>query len=48
MRILLSAIAICVTALSLNACNTVDGAGEDIQAGGHAVSHAATKVQEKI
>jgi len=48
MRILLSALAICVTALSLNACNTVDGAGEDLQAGGHAVSSSAQEVQHKM
>lgn len=41
MRIFLSLLAISATALMLNACNTVDGAGEDIQAGGHAISHAA-------
>lgn len=45
MRILLSAIAICVTALTLNACNTVDGAGEDIQAGGNKISATAQEVQ---
>ena len=48
MRILLSALAICVTALSLNACNTVDGAGEDVQAGGHAISRSAEHVQNKM
>jgi entericidin B len=48
MRILLSAFAICVTCLALNACNTIDGAGEDIQSGGHAVSNAAENVQQKM
>lgn len=48
MRILLSALAICITALSLNACNTVDGAGEDIQSGGHAISRSAEHVQAKM
>jgi predicted small secreted protein len=48
MRILLSAVAICVTCLALNACNTVDGVGEDVQAGGHAVSTGAQKVQSKL
>lgn len=41
MRILLSAVAICVTCLALNACNTIGGAGRDIQAGGHAIAKAA-------
>ena len=45
MRILLSALAICVTTLALNACNTVEGAGEDVQAGGHAVSAASRDVR---
>jgi predicted small secreted protein len=48
MRILLSAIAICVTCLALNACNTMDGAGEDIQDGGHAISRGAQDVQQKL
>lgn len=45
MRILLSAAAICITCLTLNACNTVDGAGQDIQAGGNAISRASNDVQ---
>jgi predicted small secreted protein len=32
----------------LAACNTVEGAGRDIQSGGKAVSDTATTVQKKI
>lgn len=45
MRILMTTLAILATASFLSACNTVDGMGEDVQAGGHAVSHAARDVQ---
>lgn len=45
MRMLLAVIAIFVTTVSLSACNTVDGAGEDIQAGGNAISRTANEVQ---
>ena len=45
MRILLSTLAICAVSMFLNACNTVDGAGEDIAAGGRGISHAANDVQ---
>jgi len=45
MRIVLSTLAICAVSMFLNACNTVDGAGQDIAAGGHGISHAAEKVQ---
>ena len=31
---------------TLSACNTVQGAGEDIQAGGAAVSNAAEETEE--
>ncbi|GBR54626.1 hypothetical protein AA106555_1745 [Neokomagataea thailandica NBRC 106555] len=34
--------------LSLSACNTTRGAGEDISAAGHATSSAATGAKEKI
>ncbi|MDB5478102.1 MAG: hypothetical protein JWM96_597 [Alphaproteobacteria bacterium] len=45
MRILLSTLAILAVTFSLSACNTVDGAGEDMAAGGHAVSRTARDVQ---
>lgn len=41
MRIILSLLAIVSFAGMLSACNTMEGAGEDVAAGGHAVSHAA-------
>jgi len=34
-----------VLAGALAACNTVQGAGEDLQAGGHAISKAASKAK---
>lgn len=46
MRILLSTLAICAVSLFLNACNTVEGAGEDIQAGGEGISNAAQEVRD--
>lgn len=35
-------------ALSLAACNTMHGAGEDISSAGHAVSSTATDTQQKM
>jgi len=32
---------VAMTALSVTACNTVAGAGEDVSATGHAVTHTA-------
>lgn len=29
-------------------CNTVKGIGQDVTAGGEAIDHAATKVQQKM
>ena len=34
--------------MSLCACNTVKGVGQDISAGGQAIDKAATKVQDKL
>lgn len=34
--------------LLLAACNTVAGAGQDIRAGGNAISHAAQDVKQKL
>ncbi|MAS44682.1 Predicted small secreted protein [Albimonas donghaensis] len=34
--------------LSLAACNTVEGIGEDISSGGKAVSETADKTQKKL
>ena len=33
---------------TLAACNTVDGAGRDIQAAGSGVSHAANETEEEL
>ncbi len=38
----------CVSVLALTGCNTFRGAGEDIQAGGSGISHAAEKTQSKM
>ena len=35
-------------ALSLSACNTVNGAGKDVSNAGAATSNAATSVQQKM
>ncbi len=35
-------------ALSLAACNTVAGIGEDIRAGGNAISRTATGAKQKL
>jgi entericidin B len=34
--------------LTLAACNTVEGAGQDIQAGGQAVENTAEEVEDEI
>lgn len=36
-----------ISVLSLTACNTVAGAGQDTQAAGRAVEHAAEKAKPK-
>lgn len=33
---------------ALSACNTVEGFGEDVQAGGRAVERSANDVQKKL
>ncbi|MGE3142043.1 MAG: entericidin A/B family lipoprotein [Hyphomonadaceae bacterium] len=47
-RVVASALAAFLAAAALSACNTVRGAGEDVQAGGAAVSGAATDVQQDM
>jgi predicted small secreted protein len=37
-----------LAALTLSACNTLEGAGKDLQAGGKATSEAARKVGDSI
>lgn len=34
--------------ISMAGCNTISGAGKDIQSGGHVISNTAQKVQSKI
>lgn len=34
--------------LALAACNTIEGAGEDIQGGGEAISDSAADTKQKI
>lgn len=38
----------CFSVLVLSGCNTFRGVGEDVQAGGSGISHAATKTQSKM
>ncbi|MEI6345311.1 MAG: entericidin A/B family lipoprotein [Verrucomicrobiota bacterium] len=37
-----------IVALSLSACHTVSGVGQDVSAAGHGLSKAANKVEQKI
>ncbi|MFN3613931.1 MAG: entericidin A/B family lipoprotein [Rubrimonas sp.] len=37
-----------MAAMLLSACNTVRGAGQDIQAGGQAISRGAAQVQREL
>lgn len=48
MRVMLSILTICAVSVFLNACNTIGGAGQDIKAGGQAISNTATKVKSEI
>ncbi len=34
--------------LATAACNTIEGAGEDVQQGGHAISKGAEKTKEAL
>lgn len=45
---LLAVLALSASAALLSACNTVAGAGEDVSATGHAVSHGAEKVKSGL
>ena len=45
MRILLSLFAVLAVATTLSACNTIEGAGQDISKGGQAISGAARDVK---
>ncbi|MEO1407281.1 MAG: entericidin A/B family lipoprotein [Pseudomonadota bacterium] len=41
-------VALMIILAAAAACNTVDGAGQDISAGGEAISDAAQDVQEEL
>ena len=41
-------LAVLLAPLLLAACNTVHGAGEDVDSAGLAISHSATDVQKKM
>ncbi|MGV6989142.1 entericidin A/B family lipoprotein [Testudinibacter sp. P80/BLE/0925] len=42
------ALILAATIGTLTACNTVKGAGQDIQSAGEAIDNTATKVQNKM
>jgi predicted small secreted protein len=48
MKHLLSFSLLAIVALSLSACHTINGVGQDVSAAGHDVSKAASKVEQKI
>jgi predicted small secreted protein len=48
MKHLLSFSLLAIVALSLSACHTINGVGQDVSAAGHDVSKAANKVEQKI
>ncbi|AWK87447.1 entericidin A/B family lipoprotein [Azospirillum thermophilum] len=47
-KIALFAIAGTLLGTTLSACNTIEGAGQDVQAGGRAVERSADSVQKKM
>ncbi|GAD11164.1 entericidin A/B family lipoprotein [Gluconobacter japonicus] len=47
-RLMLVSALLTGTAVSLSACNTTRGAGQDVSAVGHATSNAATSAQQGI
>jgi predicted small secreted protein len=46
--ILISFLSLTLLSLSLSACNTMHGMGQDVQRGGEHMEDAATKVQNKM
>lgn len=48
MKFVFPVMAIFAAALFLNACNTVQGAGQDIKAGGQAISNASNDVKQEM
>ena len=47
MRLLAALCAAIIALLSLVGCNTVEGFGQDVQAGGRAIERAADKAKKK-
>ncbi len=47
MRIVTSILFILITSLSLNACNTIKGAGKDIKAGGEKIENVADRSKHR-
>jgi predicted small secreted protein len=48
MKHLFSLILVAIAALTLSACHTVSGVGQDVSAAGRDVTKAANKVEQKI
>lgn len=46
-KLLMLVSVVAFSAFALAGCNTIKGVGEDVSAGGHALSTAATDVQKK-
>ncbi|MGE0044764.1 MAG: entericidin A/B family lipoprotein [Hyphomonadaceae bacterium] len=44
----LAALALVTGALSISACNTIQGAGEDVSAAGSAVTNAAEETEDEL
>jgi predicted small secreted protein len=47
-RIVATGLVLIGAASALSACNTIAGAGEDTSAAGHAVTHTADDVKQKL
>ncbi|TLU72985.1 entericidin A/B family lipoprotein [Lichenicoccus roseus] len=45
---LLAAAALSLGLLGLTACNTISGAGKDVSAAGHDVTHVTDQTQDKV
>lgn len=48
LRIMAAATLLAVASLALGGCNTVEGLGKDVEAGGKAVSGSARDVKKKM
>ncbi len=47
-KMLLASLLLAGATITLSACNTTAGAGEDLSATGHAVTHGAEKVKQGL